>query len=68
MQYRVIYPIKHDGNVYQPDEIVDFFGDQEEKLLRAGAIRPVDMPFSSQAQAPNGQAPEPMRVKDGGGA
>lgn len=68
MQYRVISPIRHDGDIYHPDEIVDFFGDQEARLLLAGAIQPVDMPFAHQAQATAAEEPNLMQAKNFGGA
>lgn len=46
-QYKVVCPISSSGLLLKVGDIVDFFGDEAERLLKSGAIEEIKEPFAN---------------------
>lgn len=48
MQYKILSPVRDGIREFGVGEIVDFFGDHAEALLKAKAIEPFHLPFAKE--------------------
>lgn len=57
MQFKATSHIKRDGIDYHAGELLDLSTEEARQLLDAGAIEPVDLPFTQQLNTPWGNQP-----------